>query len=102
MHEPAADNAPSSGPSGSVELGLDGSMAALVPARRAMSWQLTDPSGTPVVNERYWVSFQPGEIRTCASCHGQNEVDQANQPPPTNSPQALRTLLQHLKAQGHL
>ena len=67
-----------------------------------MSWQLTDQSGTPVVNERYWVSFQPGEIRTCASCHGQNELDQANQPPPTNSPQALRTLLQHLKAQGHL
>ena len=102
QHDPAADNPPSSGPSGSVTLGLDGSLAALVPARRAMTWQLTDPSGTPVVNERYWVSFQPGEIRTCASCHGQNELDQANQAPPTNSPQALRTLLQHLKAQGEL
>ncbi len=102
LHDPAADNPPSGGPSGSVTLGLDGSMAALVPARRAMSWQLTDPAGTPVVNERYWISFQPGEIRTCTSCHGLNEVDQANQPQPTNSPQALRTLLQHLKGQGQI
>jgi cytochrome c553 len=66
------------------------------------SWQLTNGAGTPVVNERYWLSFQPGEVRTCFNCHGQNEVDQANQSIPTNSPQALRTLLQHLKAQGHL
>ena len=102
LHEPAADNAPSSGPSGSVALAPDGSLAALVPARRAMSWQLTDPAGNPVVNERYWVSFQPGEIRVCANCHGLNEFDQANQTVPTNSPQALRTLLQHLKAQGEL
>jgi hypothetical protein len=103
LHEPAADNPPAPGaPSGSVRLGTDGSMAALVPARRAMSWQLVDPAGEPVVNERYWISFQPGEIRLCASCHGANELDQANQPPPTNVPQALRTLLQHLKAQGHL
>ncbi len=102
LHEPAADNPPSSGPSGSVTLGLDGSMAALVPARRALSWQLTDPAGAPVVNERYWLSFQPGEIRTCTSCHGLNEFDQAGQPEPTNSPQALRTLLQHLKASGKL
>lgn len=103
LHEPAADNAPApAGPSGSVALGLDGSMAALVPAQRAMSWQLTNASGTPVVNERYWVSFQSGEIRTCASCHGLNERDQAGQTEPTNVPQALRTLLQHLKAQGSL
>jgi hypothetical protein len=103
LHEPAADNpANPGGPSGSVALGLDGSMAALVPARRAMTWQLNDPAGEPVVNERYWISFQPGEIRTCFNCHGQNEVDQADQPIPTNSPQALRTLLQHLKARGKL
>jgi hypothetical protein len=103
LHEPAADNPPApGGPPGSVALGLDGSMAALVPAQRAMSWQLTDPTGESVVNERYWISFQPGEIRTCANCHGTNEFDQAGQPPPTNVPQALRTLLQHLKARGHL
>ncbi|HEX6881958.1 MAG TPA: hypothetical protein VF530_01180 [Planctomycetota bacterium] len=103
LHTPAAVNPPNpGGPSGSVTLGPDGSMAALVPARRAVSWQLTAPDGTPVVNERYWISFQPGEIRTCANCHGQNELDQVGRPTPTNSPQALRTLLQHLKAQGHL
>ena len=103
LHEPAANNPPNpGGPSGSVAIGLDGSMAALVPARRAMSWQLTDPAGEPVVNERYWISFQPGEIRTCFNCHGQNEVDQAGHSIPTNVPQALRSLLQHLKGQGAL
>jgi hypothetical protein len=103
LHTPAADNPPDpDAPSGSVELGLDGSMAALVPARRAVSWSLLAPNGTPVVNERYWISFQPGEIRTCANCHGQNELDQAGHSTPSNVPQALRTLLQHLKARGHL
>jgi hypothetical protein len=103
LHDPAADNPPLvDGPSGSVEIAPDGSMAALIPARRAVTWQLTDPAGEPVVNERYWISFQPGEIRTCTSCHGLNAMDQSGGPTPTNVPQALRTLLQHLKAQGHL
>jgi hypothetical protein len=102
LHEPAADNPPSAGPPGTVALGSDGSLAALVPARRALSWQLLDPSGVPVVNERYWITLQPGEIRTCTGCHGQNELDQAGQAPPTNVPEALRTLLEHLEAQGHL
>jgi hypothetical protein len=103
LHEPAADNPPNpSGPPGSVALGLDGSMAALVPARRALSWRLTDPSGTPVVHERYWISLQPGEVRTCTNCHGLNETDQIGRTQPTNVPNALRTLLQHLKAQGQL
>ncbi len=94
MHEPAADNPPSAGPEGSVTLGADGSMAALVPARRAMSWQLTAPDGTPVVRERIWVTFQPGEIRVCASCHGLNSADQVGQTEPSNEPEALRTLLE--------
>lgn len=64
----------------------DGSIAAFVPARRALSWQTTDPAGTPVVRERYWLTFQPGEIRTCFACHGINTTDQANRPAPTNSP----------------
>jgi len=103
LHDPAAVNPPLPGaPPGSVALAPDGSMAALVPARRAMSWQLTDPAGNAVVNERYWISFQPGEIRTCTACHGVNEVDQADQPPPRNAPLALRYLLRHLKSQGAL
>jgi hypothetical protein len=75
-------------------------MAALVPARRAMTWQLTDPAGDPVVRERYWISFQPGEIRSCPSCHGTSRSDQLGRPAPTNEPQALTALLQYLKSIG--
>jgi hypothetical protein len=49
------------------------------------------------VRERYWLTFQPGEIRTCASCHGINAFDQTNHPPPTNTPLALIRLLNHWK-----
>ncbi len=82
-----------SGPEGSARIAVDGSMAALVPARRAMTWQLTDPDGEAVVRERAWVSFAPGEIRVCASCHGINTADQVGRPPPENPPEALRTLV---------
>ena len=43
-----------------------------------------DSAGTGVVRERYWLSFQPGEIRVCTSCHGLNSKDQAGQSTPTN------------------
>ena len=86
-------NPPVSGPVGSVALGLDGSMAAFVPTNRAVTWQLTDEVGEGVVRERYWLTFQPGEVRVCASCHGLNEQDQAGQSAPTNPPQALADLL---------
>jgi hypothetical protein len=82
------------GPDGSVALGPDGSMAAFVPARRAMSWQLVAPDGSAVVRERNWVSFRAGEIRVCAACHGINRESQTGDPPPENQPEALRTLLQ--------
>ena len=98
MHDPAVKNPPLSGaPAGAVKLGTDGSMASFVPAARALSWQLTDPAGKGIVRERYWVTFQPGEIRTCASCHGVNAKDQAGNPPPQNKPEALRSLLQYWK-----
>ena len=102
LHDAAAlaDNvADPLGPTGSVKVASDGSVAAIIPARRAMTWQLTDTNGVPVVRERYWVTFQPGEIRTCASCHGVNTRDQLNRPAPTNKPEALRELLQQLKPQ---
>jgi len=102
LHEPAARNPPPAGaaPAGSVVIARDGSMAALVPARRAMTWQLTDEGGAPVVRERYWVSFQPGEIRSCPSCHGPSRSDQLGRPGPTNTPQALTELLRYLKSIG--
>ncbi len=89
------------GPAGSVKIAPDGSVAAFVPAQRAMSWQLIDPSGNPVVQERNWVSFQPGEIRSCANCHGINTQSQLGTPPPTNKPTALKLLLDQWKSTPH-
>ena len=101
LHDPAAlaaNLANTGSPTGSLTIAADGSVAAFVPARRAMSWQLTDPNGVPVVRERMWVTFQPGEVRVCGSCHGVNELDQAGHPAPVNQPQALLKLLQTWKA----
>lgn len=100
MHDATAinNNPTSAGPPGSVAIAVDGSQAAFVPARRALTWQLTNASGVGVVRERYWLSFQPGEIRVCTSCHGVNARDQANAAVATNAPQALLRLLQAWKA----
>lgn len=89
LFQPTVAGAPPS----SVAIAADGSVAAFVPARRAMSWQLTGTGGTPVVRERYWITMQPGEVRVCTSCHGINTASQANQPAPHNPPQALSQLL---------
>jgi hypothetical protein len=98
MHDPKAQNpANPGGPTGSVKIAADGSTAAFVPARRALSWQTTDAGGNPVVRERDWLTFQPGEVRVCASCHGVNSKDQAGGVAPTNPPEALRTLLRFWK-----
>src|SRR5262245_3340916 len=102
MHDPAARSnnvAPRAAPPGSVVIAGDGSMAAFVPARRAMTWQLTDPAGVPVVRERMWVTFQPGEVRVCAACHGVNQKDQAGHTLPLNRPQAFEQLLRLWKLQ---
>jgi hypothetical protein len=102
FHDPAAlnSNLPNTnGPAGAVRLGDDGSQAVFLPARHAMTHQLTDVAGNPIVRERYWLTYQPGEIRTCTSCHGINSTDQAGQPKPTNKPQALRDLLRFWKTQ---
>ncbi len=97
LHEPAAlafMPPPAAGaPAGGVPIAADGSMAVIVPAERAMTWQTTAADGTPVVRERYWISTQPGEVRACDGCHGVNEVNQAGQPPAENTPQALRDLI---------
>lgn len=102
MHEFAAvdSNPLSGGPVGSVKIASDGSLAAFVPAQRALTWQLTDAVGTGLVRERVWLTFQPGEIRTCNNCHGLSTLDQAGQTTPTNPPQALLALLNYWKAGG--
>ena len=97
MHD--AGNGPLAGaPAGSVAIAADGSVAAFVPANRAMSWQTTDAAGTPVVRERYWLTFQAGEVRVCHSCHGVNTRDQLGNAAPQNSPEALRALLRVWKS----
>jgi len=96
LHEPAVDNPPSAALA-SVGISPDGSTAAIVPARRALSWQLTDTNNVGVVRERYWLTFASGEIRSCTSCHGINQVNQANQLTPTNTPLALINLLNYWK-----
>ena len=85
------------GPEGSASIGLDGSMAAFVPARRALAWQLVSPEHEPIVRERNWVSFAPGEIRVCAACHGINKADHLGNPEPENAPAALGDLLNRWK-----
>lgn len=92
-------------PAGSVKIHKDGSIAAFVPAQRALSWQLVQKSGKPIVRERYWVTVQAGEIRVCASCHGVNKLDQLGLTEPINKPEALKELLQFWKenvAVGHV
>jgi hypothetical protein len=54
------------------------------------------------VRERYWLTFQPGEVRVCTSCHGLSDKDQAGHGAPANPPQALQALLEHWQAQNAL
>jgi hypothetical protein len=83
----------SNAPLGGTEILIDGSQATFVPANRAVTWHLTGKTNESVVKERYWLSFKPGEVRTCANCHGINAVDQIGRPSPTNEPLALHQLL---------
>lgn len=87
------------GPVASVPIATDGSVAVLVPSQRALTWQSTAANGTPVVRERFWLTTQPGEIRTCDGCHGVNTANQANAGPALNSSLALRQLLVRWKQQ---
>ena len=86
------------GPQSSVKISSDGSIAAFVPATRALTWQTISPDGEEIVRERQWVTFAPGEIRTCEGCHGINDKSHAGNGAPQNKPEALRDLLQHWKS----
>lgn len=76
-----------------VPIAADGSVALFVPAQRALAWQSLSPEGEPVVRERYWITFKPGEVRACDGCHGVNQQNQAQQPPAENVADALRALI---------
>ena len=100
LHDPnaVAYNPTTTGATGSVNVHPDGSVAAIVPANRAVTWQLTDANNKGIVRERLWLSAVPGEIRSCTSCHGESTLNQAGLTSPTNAPQALTTLLNWVKA----
>jgi hypothetical protein len=90
-------NPPTTGTQGSANIHADGSAAMVVPAKRAITWQLTDQNNKGIVRERLWLSARPGEVRTCTSCHGESTLNQAGQTSPTNAPAALSSLLNHIK-----
>ncbi len=101
--QPVSENppVPAGAPAGSVAIAADGSMASFVPGGRAVTYHLLDPNSgyASQVKERYWLTFAAGEVRTCASCHGVNQMDQTGvNAAPVNKPSALRTLLQNWKA----
>jgi hypothetical protein len=101
LHDPAALAANPPGPGlepGSRLIGLDGSVAVFVPTRRALSWQMLDGDQQPIVRERFWLTLQPGEIRTCDGCHGVNTLSHDSQPKASNPPQALADLLAYWKS----
>lgn len=104
LHDPQAilANPLDAGPYFSVAVAADGSVAPFAHADRAMTCKLLSPTGVPVVRERFWVTFQPGEVRVCTSCHGINDVDQAHLLAPTTQPQALLQLLAHWKILNNL
>ncbi len=102
LHDGFSENPPTPGfvpPPGGVKIADDGSVAMVVPARRAITYHLTETETNgyaSVVKERFWINFAPGEVRTCAVCHGINTANQAlTLGLPQNKPQALRSLLQY-------
>lgn len=101
LHDTMSMNVQTAGaPAGSVRIGDDGSVAAIVPAGKAMSWEMlaNDAAKTSQVKERFWVTFQPGEIRTCTNCHGINTADQTGASAPSNPPAALAAMLTQWRA----
>jgi hypothetical protein len=101
LHDPAAMAANPPGVAlepGSRQVFADGSVALFVPTRRALSWQLLDANEQPVVRERFWLTLQPGEIRTCDGCHGVNTLSQDGQTAAVNPALALADLLGHWKS----
>lgn len=103
MHDAAAmglNPASAGAPAGSVRIASDGSVAAFVPAGRALVWQSTSPTGQPVVRERYWLTVQPGEVRACDGCHGVNTQSHSGQPASTQVAEAFVDLLSRWQTQN--
>ena len=95
----SATDAPGAPPASTI-IAPDGSVAMLAPARRAVTWQISDALGAPIVRERVWMTLQPGEVRVCNGCHGANELDQTGAASVASDLAALEALLAAMKANG--
>ena len=49
------------------------------------------------MQERVWITVQPGEIRACDGCHGINSTNQAGAPEAENTALAFRAMLRRWK-----
>jgi hypothetical protein len=69
---------------GVVPVEADGSAHFLVPAHRAIFFQALDEDFREVQRERTYVNYAPGEVRSCAGCHGQsNRTESLGRSPTT-------------------
>jgi len=57
---------------GVVPVEKDGSAHFLVPAGRAIFFQALDGNFRELQRERTYANYAPGEVRSCAGCHGQS------------------------------
>ncbi|MCB1221815.1 MAG: hypothetical protein H7A35_08485 [Planctomycetales bacterium] len=68
---------------GEYPVAPDGSFRIRIPANTPITWELVDGTGRVAVRERMFNSVQPGEVHTCAGCHGridiQNNIDLGRQ-----------------------
>ncbi|MBM3882478.1 MAG: hypothetical protein FJ387_22600 [Verrucomicrobia bacterium] len=56
---------------GVVPVESDGSAHFVVPAQRAIFFQALDENFRELQRERTYVTYMPGEVRSCSGCHGQ-------------------------------
>ena len=88
-YEPDAKGGPNWTPTrilGTVPVEADGSACFVVPADQAVFFQLLDENQMDLRRMRSFISFQPGENRSCVGCHESRAVV----PPAPALPMALK------------
>jgi hypothetical protein len=88
-YEPDAKGGPNWTPTrilGTVPVEADGSACFVVPADQAVFFQLLDENQMDLRRMRSFISFQPGENRSCVGCHESRAVV----PPSPAQPMALK------------
>ncbi|MDR0336045.1 MAG: discoidin domain-containing protein [Planctomycetaceae bacterium] len=65
---------------GEVAVETDGSASFYVPSNESVYFQLLDANKQEIKRMRSFISFQPGESRSCVGCHETREVAFENQP----------------------